>query len=51
MRIKSLYKVQKYIKGWGWSTISITPLKEQADGAVKIMQKNGIKARIKEEYV
>lgn len=49
MKIKMLYKVQKYIRGWGWSTISITPLKEQAEEAVEILRARGIRARVEEE--
>lgn len=47
--LEYIFKVQKYVDGWGWMTIGITPLKRQAEEAVEILHKKGIRARVKEE--
>lgn len=42
------YKVQKWIKGWGWGIIGITPIKEQAEQAVEAGRKLGYRMRFVE---
>lgn len=47
--LEKIYKVQKYIRGWGWSTIGITPLRRQAEEAVEHLHNEGKRARVIEE--
>ena len=47
--MKKVYKVQKLIQGWGFATVGHTPLKEQAENAVKLLISNGHIARFVEE--
>lgn len=44
-----VYKIQKYIRGWGWSTVGEVPIKEQAEDAVRILRGQGYRARVIEE--
>ena len=46
-----IYKVQKYIQGWGWSTVGETPLQEQANKAAQTIRTMGKRARVVEEEV
>lgn len=41
-----IFKVQKYIRGWGWATVGITPIRQQADEAVEILHNQNKTARV-----
>lgn len=43
------YKIQKWIRGWGWTTIGEVPNKEQAEQAIEIGRQQGYRMRIVEE--
>lgn len=47
--LEKIYKVQKWIEGWGWSTVGITPNRYQAEEAAEILHNQGKRARVKEE--
>jgi hypothetical protein len=42
------YKVNKWVRGWGWIIIGITPIKEQAEQACKAGRKLGYTMRFVE---
>lgn len=47
--LERIFKVQKWITGFGWSTVGITPIRYQAEEAVEILHKQGKRARVIEE--
>lgn len=47
--LEKIFKVQKWITGWGWATIGITPYRRQAEEAVEILHKECKRARVVEE--
>ena len=47
----TIYKVQTYIRGWGYETKAVTPIKEQAEDIKKwyLENKDYPMVRVKEE--
>ena len=42
----TVFKVQKWIPGWGWATIGITPNEVQAQVAIENLHAEGKRARV-----
>ena len=47
--LEKIFKVQKWITGYGWGTVGITPHRRQAEEAVEILHKQCKRARVVEE--